>query len=167
MAKTKLYQWPPPVYVARFAGGEECRMSVSSTIKGQYGFDRARSIACAVIGNERGRAMRPRRPAAEIDKEIADRAAKDGARSSRGRGSVSPFYPSMEWTLKNFPPADDIMAGHFEHDGAVIPDPFFTGGSVAKPKALDKLIASLNKLSADELAALSAEVDTRLLQAVS
>lgn len=115
LRKPKLYQWPPPVYVARFAGGEECRMSVSSTIKGQYGFERARSIVCAVIGNERGRASRPVLPYSP------EPGAYTAARPYRK------YAPDMAWVTKNFPPADDIEAGHFEHDGTVIPDPFFTG----------------------------------------
>ena len=161
MAKVKLYQWPPPVYVAKFAGGEECRMSVSSTTKTGYGFERARRIVCAVIGNERGRALRPRRPGHEIDAEIASKSAeKKGMRWNSK--PVSPFYPDMAWVTKNFPPATDIVSGHFEHNGEIIPDPMFApaaaavvaAGGSSKPKmtAVEKLIAQIAKLPPEQQA---------------
>ena len=115
-------------------------MSVSSTTKTGYGFDRARRIVCAVIGNERGRALRPIRP------------RKDGDRY------YQKYALDMAWVMKNFPPADDLVSGHFEHDGEIIPDPMFApeaAGGSSKPNkmtAVEKLIAQIAKLPPEQRA---------------
>lgn len=125
--------WPAPVYVARFRGGEVCRMSFYSLAGKPLDFDRGRRICCGVIGNERGMTNWP-----------------------RGVG-----LPPM------FSPATDIEHGEVDWDGEVFIDPFFTAKpvAVAKPKAdpVAKLTAQLGKLSAEQLAILSIEVDRRLM----
>lgn len=140
--KAKLYQWPPPVYVARFAGGEECRMSVSSTIKGQYGFERARGIICAVIGNERGRAAALRDLGATL-------------RATDKTYGPTPLQGDIRGVmLAEYPAAGDLIAGHFEHDGAIVRDPLFLPTEVTQAKAkadpLARVLAAIGKLSADQ-----------------
>ncbi|MGE3279719.1 MAG: hypothetical protein AB7H90_03325 [Alphaproteobacteria bacterium] len=160
MAVRRSNVWPPPVYVATFAGGEVCRMSVGAYGPKSliYDFDKGRRVCCNAIGAERvWKAHREKNPS---------------YRHHRITGEVEWREPTV-WhpdtinrLIREAGPATDILAGHFEHDGEVIPDPYFTG-EVIKPtrkraSVLDKLLASLDKLTSDELVSLSAEVDARL-----
>lgn len=136
--------WPPPVYVARFADGTECRMSIWSRQGRPLDFERGRKVCCQAIGTER----------------IFD---------ARGKGVSKHAYHSWNgWSPDDMrrlcQPATDIVAGHFDQDGKITPDPFFMPEAPARKKmsALDRLIASLDRLTPDDLRVLSVELDARL-----
>ena len=134
--------WPPPVYVAKFRDGTECRLSCGDYRKGKaatgFDFDKGRRMACSVIGAERLRE----------EYCMADRID---------------WHPDRMRALYQIAgPAKDIVSGHMEHDGAIIPDPHFEPAVVAtKPKtsALDRLIASIRKLNAEDLLRLQNEIE--------
>lgn len=133
MRKSK-FSWPLPVYVARFKGGEECRLSFGTLAGKPLDFDRGRRYACHVIGNERGRA---------------------------GRGRLSESTPYWEAYNQYYEPADDIEYGEVEWDGEVFIDPFFLPKpaapvKAAKPSTLDRLLAQIAKLTPAERAILEA-----------
>lgn len=139
--------WPPPVYVATFSDGTECRMSIWSRQGKPLDFERGRKVCCSAIGGERAW-------------------KKDAASTKRERWEArQPDNPALRFP----PPATDIVAGHFDQDGEITPDPFFMPEAAApvrkRVSAFDKLLASLDKLSHDDLARLSVVVDGRLLTA--
>jgi hypothetical protein len=109
-----------------------------------YDFDKGRRTACLAIG--------------------AERVAHQLRYNEYGLKRV---FISPDWHPDRFrklcKPATDIVSAHFEHDGAIIPDPYFELAQEPAPprkrSELDRLIARLNKLSADELIQLSEAVD--------
>lgn len=155
--------WPPPVYVATFSDGTVCRMSIWTRQGKPFDFERGRKVCCSAIGGERAfRAHREANPGRWVE----------GVR--RGwTGKPEPYkdFVQTNWHPDQMPritPAADLVAGHFEHLGETIPDPFFEPEAAPVRKrvsAIERLIASLDKLTADDLARLSAEVDGRLLAA--
>jgi hypothetical protein len=136
ISRAKRSYWPCPVYVAKFSDGTECRMSTWSQEGKPLDFERGRKICCSAIGNRRA--------------------------MSRARS----YHPDR---MPAIAPATDIIGGHFEHDGQNVPDPFFTAATaeakrkssaLAKPSVLDRLLASIGKLTSDELARLQQAIDS-------
>lgn len=142
MAIKRSLIWPPPVYVAKFSDGTECRMSCGDYRKGKaatgYDFNKGRRVACNVVGAERAR-----------------------ARYIGARGSWHP--DNVRRIEQASGPATDIIGGHFDHDGQIILDPYFVeperGPMKQKATTLEKLIASIRKLSADDLLRLTDEIE--------
>lgn len=137
--------WPPPVYVARFADGTECRMSIWSREGEPLDFERGRKVCCSAVGTER----------------VFD--ARGKGVSKHAYHSWSGWHPNDMRRLCQ--PATDLISGHFDQDGKITPDPFFMPEAPParkKVSALDKLIFSLDRLSPDDLLALSVELDARL-----
>lgn len=131
--------WPPPVYVARFRGGETVRMSTWQIAGKPLDFDKCRNGACQVIGNERGR------NALGVD--------ETNGKSVYHHGPVV----RPRWKVDQvFAPAADIEYGEIEMGGEVFVDPYFAAKITipVKPKlsATDRLIAQLSKLPVGELA---------------
>lgn len=149
--------WPPPVYIATFADGTVCRMSIWSQEGKPLDFERGRKVCCGVVADER--AHRAVRDGPEIKGSdaawLADRV------KTRWHASDVRWHPDNPAAL-NPSPATDIVAGAFEHDGVVIPDPYFTGEAPAPKRrepSLKTLIANIRKLSAEQLLVLSDEIE--------
>lgn len=136
--------WPPPVYVARFSDGTECRMSIWSREGKPLDFERGRKVCCSAMGLE-----------------YAQRQIMCDAHST-GRRAIN-WHPDRFRQLCQ--PATDIMAGHFDQDGKITPDPFFMPEAPParkKVSTLNQLIARLDRLTPDDLRVLSVELDARL-----
>lgn len=139
MAK-QYFDYPLAVYVATFANGETARLSVGAR-KGKVDFDRARGMV------------------AHMWREGA--LPHHGTEPDRwGNGKPlnaddTPYRVEQYWSV---PARTDIVAGHVEHDGRVIADPFFAppAAVVQLPKRrkvdpIDSVLTALDKLSLSDL----------------
>lgn len=152
MAKSNLI-WPPAVYVAKFAGGEDYRMSLAWRVGKPIDHDKGRRGACQIIGNERGRAA-----------ALRPLATRQRARDKTYGPSLPDYAGTNLATLlcRPFPAATDIVSAHVEWNGEIYPDPAFLPTAAqpvaakAKPDPLARVLAAVGKLSADQRAAVLA-----------
>ena len=136
--------WPPPVYVATFANGETGRAMFASPRGKPLDFEAGRRMVCHLY-----------RPWLQYDYE-------ERKHYSTGRLKRFPTYQSIKASLERYysmPPRLDLVSGYVEFDGQNFPDPMNTK---AKPRsalsAVEKLIVSVNALSASDRQRLKIEV---------
>lgn len=138
--------WPPPVYCATFAGGEVYRMSVSADRRKPWDFERYRTGAAQIIGNERGRAVEPQplsmnqwRPSAPARDLVASHIEHDGQ-----------TYPDPLFTA--VPPVAAVETPKRRRSASRAVDP------------LDAILAAIDELSLADLEALESLISETINQ---
>lgn len=140
----RTFDYPLAVYVATFADGETARLSVGAK-KGKVDFALARAMV-AHMWREGALPHHSEKPEGRYTYPEPKNA--DG----------SPYRIEQYWQV---PDRTDIVAGHVEHDGRVIPDPFFAPADNVVPlpvkrrkvDAIDNVLGALDKLSLADLEA--------------